>query len=86
MLTVNELYNGNINPEKEIEDFCSESYKDVAVNERKVIECLTEEQRDVFDKYVKAVRSALRTTNSASFKLGIGYGAGILSLVCRNEP
>ncbi len=85
MLTAYDLYKGNINPEKEIEEFCSDSYKDIVVNERRVIERLTREQREVFDKYVKAVKSALQTTNSASFKLGIGYGAWVMSLACQSE-
>ena len=85
MLTANDLYKGNINPEKEIEEFCSDSYKDIAVNERRVIECLTEDQRNAFDKYVKAVRSALHKTNSASFKLGMGYGAWIMSIAGQSD-
>ena len=86
MVTMNDLYKGSISPEKEVEKFCSDSYKDIVVNERRVIECLTREQREVFDKYVKAVKSALHKTNSASFKLGIGYGAWVMSLAYVDEP
>ena len=74
-----DLYKGESNPEYEVMRKTGNHLKEVILLERKVIEQLDSDQREVFKEYSAAVREAVDQMGINAFEKGLQYGLRLMA-------